>query len=287
MKKHKKLVTAIAVLVCIVIICFFAFDTSLAVRHYTVTSDKLSAGVTLALVTDLHSCKYGDGCDELIAAIDAQSSDIVLLGGDIFDDAIPHDNAKAFVKVIAQKYRCYYVTGNHEYWGGEADAIVSFIEACGVTVLSGTYETVQINGQTLNVCGITDPEVINYTGASTDPNEVVLDVYGQLEAVGNACKNGAFTLLLAHRPELCETYAQYGFDLALCGHTHGGLWRIPLILNGLFAGHQGFFPKYAGGEYSIEDMTLIISRGLARETTRVPRIFNRPELVIVELLPQT
>lgn len=44
---------------------------------------------------------------------------------------------------------------------------------------------------------------------------------------------------------------------------------------------QGWFPKYAGGQYTLDSMTLIVSRGLARESTRLPRVFNRPELVII------
>ena len=48
---------------------------------------------------------------------------------------------------------------------------------------------------------------------------------------------------------------------------------------------RGFFPKYAGGLYKINDKTFIVSRGLAKESTRIPRIFNPPELVIVDLVP--
>jgi len=101
-------------------------------------------------------------------------------------------------------------------------------------------------------------------------------------AVGQA-QEGYCTVLLSHRPEFFELYQKYDVDLVLCGHTHGGQWRIPYLLNGLVAPHQGFFPKYAGGRYDAENMTMIISRGLARETTKIPRVFNRPELVIVEL----
>ena len=76
---------------------------------------------------------------------------------------------------------------------------------------------------------------------------------------------------------------QYDFDLVLCGHAHGGQWAIPGILNGLYAPNQGMFPKYAGGRYDFERGTLIVSRGLARESTPAPRVFNRPELVIIDL----
>ena len=69
----------------------------------------------------------------------------------------------------------------------------------------------------------------------------------------------------------------------LCGHAHGGQWRLPGLINGIYAPNQGFLPKYAGGQYQENDTTMIVSRGLARESTRIPRIFNRPELVIIDL----
>ena len=88
---------------------------------------------------------------------------------------------------------------------------------------------------------------------------------------------------MSSQPELFDIYTKYGFDLVLCGHAHGGQWRIPFILNGVYAPNQGIFPQYAGGRYEKDGTVMIVSRGLARETTYVPRIFNRPELVIIDL----
>ena len=76
-------------------------------------------------------------------------------------------------------------------------------------------------------------------------------------------------------------YAKYPFDLVLCGHAHGGQWRIPYLLNGLIAPNQGLFPKYAGGQYICGSMTEIVGRGLARDWK--PRLFNPPEIVVVEV----
>ena len=105
----------------------------------------------------------------------------------------------------------------------------------------------------------------------------------QLKQADEAVNKEEFTILLSHRPELAERYQKYDFDLVLCGHAHGGQWRLPGVINGLDAPHQGVFPQYAGGRFDFENQTLIVSRGLARESTLVPRIFNRPELVIVDL----
>jgi len=96
-----------------------------------------------------------------------------------------------------------------------------------------------------------------------------------------------YSILLSHRPELFDCYTGYDFDLVLSGHAHGGQWRIPLILpDGVFAPNQGWFPKYTSGVYEKNNTTMIVSRGLSQESTRTPRIFNPPELVVINLLPK-
>jgi len=93
---------------------------------------------------------------------------------------------------------------------------------------------------------------------------------------------GSFKILLSHRPDLIETYASNKIDLAFTGHAHGGQVRLPLI-GGLIAPNQGFFPKYTSGTYTMEDTTMVVSRGLGKSSIPL-RIFNRPEIIIVTLV---
>ncbi len=274
---RKKLIIRAAAAVALLILCMIAFDVRLKTMEYTVDAPQIESRVRIALVTDLHSCSYGREQRTLIDAIDAQAPDMVMLGGDIFDDVMDNENSRLFVGEIAARYQCFYVTGNHEYWSYEAESFVDYISSCGVTVLRGDCVPVEINGQMINICGIDDPDGWEYGNPP-------LSLHQQLTAANGAADNGNYTVLLSHRPELTELYQQYDFDLILSGHAHGGQWRIPLLLNGLIAPGQGLFPEYAGGCYDIGDTLLIVSRGLARESTRVPRIFNRPELVIVDVI---
>ena len=86
--------------------------------------------------------------------------------------------------------------------------------------------------------------------------------------------------------ERTEDYAGRGFELVLAGHAHGGQWRLPGLLNGLFAPDQGLFPHLRRRPaVHWRGHHLLVSRGLARESTRLPRFYNRPELVVVELCP--
>lgn len=70
-------------------------------------------------------------------------------------------------------------------------------------------------------------------------------------------------------------------DLTVSGHNHGGVIRIPGV-GGLFSGAEGLFPVYDGGWYEREGMSLLISRGLGSHGL-VPRVFNQPELVILDI----
>ena len=278
-KPHFQKVTFLGILV--VILSFFfvcAFDVRLRTVNYTVETNKVTKPIRIALITDLHSCKYGKGQRVLIKAIKKQNPDIVLLGGDICDDRIPHDNTKLLLKEIANKYPCFYVSGNHEYWSGEIDEIKSIISSFGVKVLEGDCEKVVVNNQIINISGIDDPEEETYKNNKNA-------FYSQLETCERKVDKRYFHILLAHRPQYIKTYLEYGFNLVLSGHAHGGQWRIPGFLNGLYAPDQEWFPKYAGGLYELENGKMIVSRGLSRESTRVPRIFNRPELVIIDISP--
>lgn len=76
---------------------------------------KIKSPIKIALITDLHSCKYGNNQKQLINAVKKENPDIILLGGDIFDDKISDKNAEIFIEDISIKYPCYYITGNHEY----------------------------------------------------------------------------------------------------------------------------------------------------------------------------
>lgn len=279
----KKIFLISSVLLTLALLVLIICDSRLKTVYYTVESDKVSAPVRFILLTDLHSCRYGENQKNLINTVQKFNPDIILLGGDIFDDKMPYDNAELTVRQLAEQYPCYYVTGNHEYWGYDVGTILDIVKDCGVMVLAGNCDTITINGQMINICGVDDPDVAEYVQNG-------VPIVQQIESAEKAAREAeevlgkeVFTILLSHRPELFETYQEYDFDLILSGHAHGGQWRIPKVLNGLYAPHQGLFPKYAGGRYDYAGGTMIVSRGLARESTPVPRIFNRPELVIVDV----
>lgn len=275
MKKIKKRkIISLIIIVFFVIVSIFAFNTDLVVQYYTISTDKVSKNVRIAFIADLHSCYYGENQITLVELINKQKPDIILFGGDIVDDVMPDTNTKILLDNISKLYPCYYVTGNHEYWSGNISNIKKMFKDYGVIVLEGESSKITLNSQKINICGIDDYSV------------KLKEFTRQLENTRKNRDQSLFTLLLAHRPEEIDRYLKYDYDLILSGHAHGGQWRIPFLLNGLIAPNQGLFPKYAGGDFYFDNTAFIISRGLAKETTIVPRIFNPPELVIIDIAPK-
>ena len=257
----------------------WALWTGLAVRTYTLETAKLDQPVRLLLLTDLHSTVHGRDQRALIDLVRAQAPDAVLLSGDIADDEVPHRGTELLLEAVAGKYPCFYVTGNHEFWAEGTEEILEMFRRYGVTVLAGTWSDLTVRGQTIRIFGVDDPE-----GFEAAPGEAVPAGWlEQWETCRAGLEEGTFSVLLSHRPELTEHYRGSGFDLVVSGHAHGGQVRIPLLLNGLYAPNQGFFPQYAGGLYDLDGTALAVSRGLS--ISRLPRVFNPPEAVVIDLVP--
>lgn len=272
-KKHRWILPVLAILVVLTLI---ALDERLILRTYTVVSPKLTAEVRLAVVTDFHS---SDNADDVVAMVTSCAPDAVLMVGDMFDDDTqnrPTERTLSLMRQLSAQYPCYYVSGNHEAWTGEMGALYQQTEEAGVTVLRMSSGVLTVRGQRIALCGIPDPYEMVFSGAP--------DTEEQLRQALEDVDSADFTVLLAHRPELLAKYAQFPLDLVVSGHAHGGQVRIPGVLNGLYAPNQGWFPKLAGGAYTQDGTTLIVSRGLAVRT-RLPRIFNRPEVVLVRCVP--
>lgn len=272
-KKHWWILPVLAILV---VLALIALDERLILRTYTVASPKLTAEVRLAVVTDFHS---SDNADDVVEMLASCAPDAVLLVGDLFDDDTanrPTERTLSLMRQLSAQYPCYYVSGNHEAWTGEMDALYQQTEEAGVTVLRMSSGVLTVRGQRIALCGIPDPYEMVFSGAPDTEEQI-------RQAMENA-DSADFTVLLAHRPELLAKYAQFPLDLVVSGHAHGGQVRIPGVLNGLYAPNQGWFPKLAGGAYTQDGTTLIVSRGLAVRT-RLPRIFNRPEVVLVRCVP--
>ncbi|WP_022760751.1 metallophosphoesterase [Butyrivibrio sp. AD3002] len=270
-RSNKKLLWIIIILLFIILALTAWFEIPVTEHFKLESGGKITGHVRFALITDLHSCYYGKDQEKLKNMIDKEEVDAVLLSGDIFDDRFDDSNSKMIIEKLATEYPCYYVAGNHEFWSGRVQEMKEYLKTVGVTVLEGGNTELEVRGNTIDICGVDDP-----TYMSMD------EWRKQLESAMTTSDN--YKILLSHRPEKVDVYKDYNFDLVVAGHAHGGQWRIPFTKYGVEAPDQGLFPKYVDGLHALSDKTkMIVSRGLSRERIPLPRFFNHPEVVIIEI----
>lgn len=276
MKRRVILLIIAAVLVPALLIWLLWANSSPAATQVTVASGALPEafeGFKIAHVSDLHNAVFGRKNEKLLSLIRAAKPDIIAITGDLIDSRHTDiDSALAFVEAAAEIAPVYYVTGNHES-RLDFDEIEPRLIAAGARVLRNEAEDIGRGGERIRLAGIDDPSFIR-TGGTAEERAAA-----ELEQLGDG--GGTFTVLLAHRPELVEVYAEYGAGLVLSGHAHGGQVRLPL-LGGLYAPGQGLLPEYDSGLYSLGETQMVVSRGLGNSVAPL-RVNNRPELVVVTL----
>lgn len=255
-------------------LCGFLYfeNKCLTVSEYIAESMKISDendGLCIVQVSDLQNTEFGHKNKRLIHKIKSLEPDIIVVTGDIVDcHRTDVYSALDFAKEISKICKVYYVCGNHEGVLGNYKRLCGDLRENGIIVLNN--ESVYFDKEkNIRITGMTDP----YFG-------FVKDIPSMLRKKAKEDKT-AFNILLSHRPELFKIYAKSGFDIAFCGHAHGGQIRLPFI-GGLFSPHQGLFPKYTSGIHQKGSFKMVISRGLGNSVFPF-RIFNRPEIVKVVL----
>lgn len=278
---HKKL--ALSIIVIFLFIILFAVyvlvaNKALSLREFEISSSKIPAafnGFRILHISDLHNESFGKDNEKLIKKIRAAEPDIIALTGDIIDSRKTEISvAEHFIGEAVKIAPVYYVTGNHEPRIDASAELYSSMTAQGVKILRSERLTIKKDDGKITLYGIDDPSfAADYLFGDEDAV-----ITSSLERLG---KGDDFSILLSHRPEFFRIYCEYGFDLVLSGHAHGGQFRLPFV-GGLFAPGQGFFPEYDSGLYSNEDTSMIVSRGLGNSVIPL-RLFNRPEIITITL----
>lgn len=264
----KSILVKLGVLTVIVtLLCIFCWynNSHIVITEYEYTNTKLSEaseGYCIVHISDLHNAEFGKNNFKLINAIQACKPDIIVITGDIADGSTHTNIEKAvnFAKQAVTICPVYYVTGNHEYYlsKDKYNTLITGLTDAGVTVLKD--EHIQITEE-INLIGIDD----NSLGSSV---------------LSKLTDSDSFNLVLAHEPQYIKKYAQSDANLVLCGHAHGGQFRLPII-GAVVAPDQGFNPQYTEGLYNYNNTDMIVSRGLGNSAFPL-RLFNYPEVVCIK-----
>lgn len=249
---------------------FYHQNTDLTASHYVFRSPKVRGaleGFRITQVSDLHNRSFGKDNCRLMALVEAQLPDLLVITGDLTDSYHPDpERALDAARRLAKLAPCYYVTGNHEHRMTleRQTEFYRALERAGVTVLRN--EAVLLGmGEGFRLIGV-------------DCNQARTDALRELMADRPAEE---LNVLLSHKPHYAKYYEQAGVDLVFTGHAHGGQFCLPGV-GALFAPGQGPLPKYTAGMYRLGKTVMCVSRGLGNSSFPL-RVENKPELVTVIL----
>lgn len=256
-------------------------NAALSVSHYEIAAEKIPAafdGFRIVQLSDLHGRLFGKDGQRLLSKISAQRPDMIAVTGDFADekteDFTPLFHFSASLRAICP---VCFVSGNHEQKLPPPlrRSFLAGLREQGVKILDNALVRLERDGQTIDLRGVRVPlRYYRWRGAGGRRT-----AFSQKKMEHLAGLSGPFyTVLLAHNPLFFEAYAEWGSDLTLCGHVHGGLFRLP-GLGGLLSPERKFFPRYSAGIYRIGDRVMEVSRGLGK----YPRINNLPEIVSLTL----
>ena len=279
-KKKKFIFLAVVAAVLIALVIWIAWgNTALELNTYTVTSARLPEcfdGYRIAHVSDLHNAEMGEDNEKLLTMLREADPDMIAITGDLIDSRNTNvEIALQFAQEAMKIAPCYYVSGNHEARVNEYEELKTGLISVGVIILEDTQTEISIEEQTITLIGVNDPSFqTDYLFG--DSETVISSKLTELHTDGEV-----FTILLSHRPELFDTYAEHDVDLVLSGHAHGGQFRLPFI-GGVVAPNQGLFPEYDAGIYTDGNTNMLVSRGVGNSILPF-RINNRPEVILIEL----
>lgn len=275
-KKHNRIIW-LAVIVLFALFCDSRFR--LVTTEYELFYGKLPQsfdGHRIVQVSDLHMRQYGENNERLISAIKEQQPDIIVITGDLINRSSddPETGQAETIRPLLEAFvgiaPCYFVSGNHEWASGEIDELRIVLEQSGVTYLKNEYVMLESGEDAIALAGVEDP---NGPADMITPAELVDKI--------RADHPDSFVLLLGHRNFWLDKYPDLDVDLILCGHAHGGVWRLP-FLGGIIGEERQPFPQYTSGVYNEGGYDLVVSRGLG-DYGKIPRLFNNPQLVTVIL----
>lgn len=247
---------------------------------------KINNKVRIAQISDLHSKEFGKNNYILYKKIIEQKPDIIVATGDLIDSSMKKlDEIIEFCSSINKDIPMYYILGNNEMRCSRVSEIVEKLKKNKICVLENEIESIEVKGNKINILGLEEKRIdegeLFYSKVNSRyGTENIEKIFSRLERLDG------IKIVLSHYPENFEyveegAYSKYNFDIMFSGHAHGGQFILPGI-GGIFAPGQGLFPKYYKGVYG-EKNKLIVSRGLGNSGFSL-RLFNRPDLVIVDLI---
>lgn len=270
-RKKKKHFSSVLILIIVAMVVLFADSWfRIVTDEYEIKSENIPNafnGFRIVQISDLHGREFGEQNQRLIRAVEKAKPDIITVTGDLIDADDQGKMAQTVLSAFSGIAPTYFVTGNHEWASGGLSDLWTILNRCGVTELENKYVLLYRNTERIVLAGITDP------GGPYDmmtPDEIISDIRKN--------EGDDYLVILNHRNDRLNLFAELGVNLVLSGHAHGGIVRIPFT-DGLYGPGRELFPSYTCGLYSRGSTDMIVSRGFGGPI----RLFNNPQITVAVL----
>ena len=292
MSKGKKKLLVVIIAFLFISIFLYWDNNSLQVCRYVLEYEALPEGFDgykIVQISDMHGKTFGRENSRLAGRIKSLKPDLLLATGDMMSSTV--NDGGAFLDFLDHFQRAcpvYMCLGNHEQiaeWLGENSAVdyegfINGVLERGVILLDNEKVKIERNGDALTLAGLT-PELYHYSRRDADYNDDGLLLKRTYIDAVLGKPNMGFNILMSHNPAYFKEYAEWGADLVLSGHVHGGIIQVP-FKGGLLSPERVFFPEYDAGLFEKGPAKMIVNRGLGYSVINF-RLFNRPEISFIEL----
>lgn len=244
---------------------FFVEPQLLTVKRVRVQLTKQpSTYKRVAFLSDLHA---GGGKGErfywrLAERVMALKPDVILVGGDFVElhERTLHEIEP--LKRLRAPGGIFFILGNHDIIDSPGK-IRNRIQSWGWESVTNRRMEAQVEGKSLSIVGFDDVR-------ATVPKAELLSHHGHPSSI-----------LLVHSPDDLEGLETGGVGVILCGHTHGGQVRLPLI-GSILPLPMRAPRRYDRGVKDWYGTPFIISQGLG-EALLPLRFFCPPQIVLLEI----
>lgn len=225
-------------------------------------------------IGDIHVERVTPRERHLNRLIDELKPDVIVFTGDFVNLSNTNDpEAEKAIREIIGQWRAplgvYCVTGTPLV--EPLERVQQFVQGLdNLKLLPNQWITIQTPGGDLNILGLV------VTHDMTRDRDL-------LKKMMLSAPTNGMHLLLMHPPDIAPEANEAGIDLYLCGHTHGGQIRLPLIGPIFSSSHLG--NQFIMGRYELGTTTLYTARGVGLEGLGAPRarFLCPPEIVLWEI----
>ena len=243
------------------------------VEPYRITVTKLnlqiegyfrsSGKVRAILLSDLHIKDFGQREENVLQKVSDLKPDIIFITGDFIQTRANPEGAAKFVSHLMAPLGIWGIIGNIDTTAPDKIELITMLESAGLNMLDNELRRIEKDGLEFDLIGL-----------SLNPE---METINTLFRKGG---NGIPKIVLIHWPRLVGKVIRYHPQLILCGHTHGGQIRLPLI--GRYLARLISNTHYDMGLFRISSTWLYVSRGIGM-TSHPIRLFCPPEITLLTL----